>query len=165
MDLEFTQENKKNKITITEDNNTNDVINNTPIKFDNSWMIKDVPYTEPSEEEKELLKGTKTAKELLDEEKEEQLKQKEKTNEEKEEEYKRNYIMMVKVLALYKCKFHPFSNPSEYTNENKKRVMHKMERIIKNYTEDEIKAEFNDIVNCILTDAKTDYATLPIERH
>jgi hypothetical protein len=159
--LSFTID-KDNKI---EHVNTHEVIdmNKQPLKNDNSWMIKEVPYSEPSEAEKKLLEGTKTAKELIEEEQKEE--KKELTTEEKLEQYRRDFITKVKVIALYKCKFNPVANPSEFTNVEKQRVIDKMSKIIKNYNDDEITDEFNTIINNMLLDAKTNYENLPVMRN
>jgi hypothetical protein len=159
--LSFTID-KDNKI---EHVNTHEVIdmNKQPLKNDSSWLIKEVPYSEPSEEEKKLLEGTKTAKELIEEEQKEETK--ELTYEEKLEQYKRDFITKVKVIALYKCKFNPVANPSEFTSVEKQRVIDKMSKIIKNYNDDEITDEFNTIINNMLLDAKTNYEKLPVMRN
>lgn len=156
--------------TIDKDNkvqhvNTNEVIdmNNQPLKNDNSWMVKEVPYSEPSEAEKKLLEGTKTAKELIEEEQTEE--KKELTYEEKLEQYRRDYITKVKVIALYKCKFNPVANPSEFSQTEKQRVIDKMGKIIKNYNDDEVTEDFNTIINNMLLDAKTNYEKLPVMRN
>lgn len=162
--LSFTID-KDNKI---EHVNTHEVIdmNKQPLKNDNSWMIKEVPYSEPSEAEKKLLEGTKTAKELMEEEKNFTSESKaELTTEEKLEQYKRDFITKVKVIALYKCKFNPVANPSEFTSVEKQRVIDKMSKIIKNYNDDEITDEFNTIINNMLLDAKTNYEKLPIMKN
>jgi len=155
--------------TIDKDNkvqhvNTHEVIdmNNKPLKMDTSWMVKEVPYSEPSEEEKKLLEGTKTAKELIEEEQKEE--KKELTTEEKLEQYRRDFITKVKVVALYKCRFSPTSNPSYFSQTDKQRVMDKMSKIIKNYNDDELTDEFNTIINNTLLDSKTKYEHLPIMR-
>jgi hypothetical protein len=155
--------------TIDKDNkvqhvNTHEVIdmNNQPLKMDTSWMVKEVPYSEPSEEEKKLLEGTKTAKELIEEEQKEE--KKELTTEEKLEQYRRDFITKVKVVALYKCRFSPTSNPSYFSQTDKQRVMDKMSKIIKNYNDDELTDEFNTIINNTLMDSKTKYEHLPIMR-
>lgn len=159
--LSFTID-KDNKI---EHVNTHEVIdmNKQPLKNDSSWLIKEVPYSEPSEAEKKLLEGTKTAKELIEEEQKEE--KKELTTEEKIEAYRRDYITKVKVVALYKCKFNPVSNPSEFTSVEKQRVIDKMSKIIKNYNDDEVTDEFNTIINGMLLDAKTNYEKLPVMRN
>jgi hypothetical protein len=155
--------------TIDKDNkvqhvNTHEVIdmNNQPLKMDTSWMVKEVPYSEPSEEEKKLLEGTKTAHELIEEEQKEE--KKELTTEEKLEQYRRDFITKVKVVALYKCRFSPTSNPSYFSQTDKQRVMDKMSKIIKNYNDDELTDEFNTIINNTLMDSKTKYEHLPIMR-
>lgn len=159
--LSFTLD-KDNKI---EHVNTHEVIdmNKQPIKSDNSWMIKEIPKLEVSEEEKKMLEGTKTAKELIEEEQKEE--KKELTYEEKLEQYRRDYITKVKVIALYKCKFNPVANPSDFTSVEKQRVIDKMSKIIKNYNDDEITDEFNTIINNMLLDAKTNYENLPVMRN
>ena len=81
----ITNSNQNNKINIIDDSeycitnndsnnniiddfskNTNTVIfgNKEPLKFNNDWMIKEVPETEPLESEKKLLEGTKSVKQL-----------------------------------------------------------------------------------------------------
>jgi hypothetical protein len=144
--------------------NTNKVLI-PEIKSDNSWMIKDVPYSEPSEIEKKLLKGTKTPAELLEEERKELENKKQLTPEEELENKKKHYIDRVKVIALYKCKFYIFSNPSTFSNIDKKRVMEKMGKILKNYTEEEVIDEFNSIVRDVLEDYRTDYGILPVKQN
>lgn len=146
--------------------NTNVVIdmNNQPLKMDTSWMVKpeEIKYIEPSEEEKKLLEGTISAKEFVENEKKEV--QEELTEKEKEELKRKDYITKVKVLALYKCKFYPLSNPSEFKPDDKLRVKNKMAKIIQNYTEEELTEEFNIIVRAILEDSKTNYENLSIMR-
>lgn len=176
MDIE-TYKTKKSTINIIEDDNdilkktikdfsenTNIVIDGSkePLKNNTDWLIKDIPYSEPSEFEKELLKGTITTKELLEKEKEENEKQKELTYEEKLEQYKKEYITKVKVVALHKCKFHPVSNPSTFKKQDKEKVIMKMQKIIDNYKEDELTDEFNEIINNMLMDHRTKYEELPI---
>ncbi len=168
MELEISENKPKGKITIVEDSehkNTHEVIdiNKQPLKSDSSWMIKDVPYSEPSEEEKKLLEGTKSAKELIEEEHKEE--KKELTYEEKLEQYRRDFITKVKVIALYKCKYNPVANPSTFTAIEKQRIMDKMSKIIKNYNDDEVTDEFNTIINGMLLDAKTNYDNLPVMRN
>ena len=173
MELEIFEHSPKGKITIVEDTeltetiehkNTHVVIdmNKQPLKMDTSWMVKEVPYSEPSEEEKKLLEGTKTAKELIEEEQKEE--KKELTYEEKLEQYRRDYITKVKVVALYKCRFSPVSNPSFFSQIDKQRIMDKMSKIIKNYNDDELTDEFNTIINNTLLDSKTKYEHLPVMR-
>jgi hypothetical protein len=157
--IEGKKEEVKNEVKVSEsDKNTNVVIcgNTEPLKNNNSWMIKEVIYSEPSDYEKSLLKGTLSASELIEKEKtEEQIKLNE----------KKAYITKVKVLALYKCKFGIFDNPSNFTYENKKKVMDKMQKIINNYSEDELTSDFNEIVGNVLADSKTLYENLPIMRN
>lgn len=159
--LSFTID-KDNKI---EHVNTHEVIdmNKQPIKSDSSWMIKEIPKLEVSEEEKKMLEGSKTIHQLLEEEQKEE--KKELTYEEKLEQYRRDYITKVKVIALYKCKFNPVANPSEFSQTEKQRVIDKMGKIIKNYNDDEITDEFNTIINNMLLDAKTNYEKLPVMRN
>lgn len=142
--------------------NTNTVIcgNEQPLTNNNDWMIKNIEYSEPSETEKKLLEGTITAEELIKKEQEEkeEVKDEETINNEKRKEY----ITKVKVLALYKCKYYPLSNPSNFTYEEKQRIINKMSKIIKHYTEDELTSDFNEVINNMLLDPKTNYGKLPI---
>lgn len=145
--------------------NTHTVIdmNKQPLKIDNSWMVKDLQIDpEPSEAEKKLLEGTKNPQQLLEEEANET--EPELTEEQIFEEFKKDYITKVKVLALYKCKFYPLDNPSNFSNVDKQRVIDKMGKILKNYTYDELTDEFNTLMNGILTDPKTKYENLPLQR-
>ena len=170
MDFEICDYKKTGKITIENEKdiiNTNIVIDGSiaPVINNSSEWIRNIEYEEPTEYEKKLLEGTITANKLLEIEKEENEKKiKEKSDEEKLIEDRKNYITKVKVLALYKCKKYPLSNPSDFSNVDKQMVIDKMAKIIKNYTEDELNEEFNKIVSNILLDPNTKYENLPIMR-
>ena len=135
------------------------------IEVDKSWMVKEVPYNpEKSEFEKKLESSSLNPDQLLELEQKEDQEEDNKSEEQKMKEFKKMFIDKIKVIALFKCKFHPFSNPSTVQASEKLRVQEKMSKILKNYTSDEIDDEFNTIARTILEDAKTDYSTLPIMR-
>ena len=135
------------------------------VESDNSWMIKDVPYNpEKTDFEKKLEENSLNPEQLLKLEKKEEEEEENKTEEQRLKEFKKMFIDKIKVIALYKCKFHPFSNPSDFSKTDKLRVQEKMGKILKNYTSDEIDEEFNSISRTILEDPKTDYSKLPIMR-
>jgi hypothetical protein len=137
--------------------NTHEVIQ-PEIKFNTDWMVKEVPApTEPSEFEKKLLEGTLKPEQLLKKEQEE----KEQEEKEKEELLKKDLIQKVKVLALDRCGFYPLSNPSEMTQNEKNKIIKKMDRILKKNTIEKITENFNIIIQALLIDGNTDYNKLP----
>jgi hypothetical protein len=87
--------------------------------------ITEVPYQEPSEQEIKMLEGTKTPKALLEEEQNEEEIEKLKAIQMLDQ--KREYITMVKVVALVNCGKQPLSNPSTFYKEDKLRIMNEME--------------------------------------
>lgn len=145
--------------------NTHQVIQ-PGLQYNTSWMVKDVPPpTEPTEYEKKILEGTMTPKQLIEIEKkekeEEEKKEKEMTEEEKLEMFKKEFIQKVKVIALDKLGYYPLSNPSLLTQNEKNKIIKKMDKILKNNKIDSIENEFNRIIQAILVDPKTEYDKLP----
>lgn len=100
----------------------------------------EVPYTEPTEFEKSLLKGTLTASELLESEKNEEV---------DETDLKTDVFTKVKTIALVRLGHPPISNPSRFDDKDKNNVKNLMEEILKDRTEpdfyEKITNEFNDI--------------------
>jgi dGTP triphosphohydrolase len=151
--------------------NTHKVIfsNAEPLKIDNSWMVKDVPYTpELSSYEKKLLEGTITADELLKIEKEEEeTKKKEEeeelTEEEKFKRFKDELMTKVKVIALDKLGHFPLANPSLMSNLEKNKVKKQMEKILLKKSHQTIDEQFNTIITSLFVDGKLNYQDLPIK--
>lgn len=114
-----------------------EIVNNNII-IENKGV--DVEYIEPTNYEKELLKGTLTPEELIEKEKEELIKK----DEINQEDTRRDFITKVKAIALSRCGFHPLSNPSTFDYKSKNEVIKMMEIVLKN-TEDEITEEFNNV--------------------
>jgi len=118
---------------------------------DKVWIENDdFKPREPTEYEKELLKGTKTVSELLEEEKKEaEIPKPELTEEEKLNLKKQEIITKVKVIALDELDKHPLTNPSYFSIRDKRKLIEKMEQILK-LTEEEITEKFNRVCNEVL---------------
>ena len=108
--------------------------------------------------EKDMLKNTFNAEQLLEQEK--QVKQ----LSEEQQAYikKRNYITKVKVIANNMLGKPPIANPSFYNKKDKAKMIEYMDYVINNYTEDDLTKEFNEICSDKLFDEDTDYSTLPV---
>jgi hypothetical protein len=122
-------------------------------------------YQEPNdtvrpinEFEKDMLKNTFNAEQLLEQEK--QVKQ----LSEDQQAYikKRNYMTKVKVIANNMLGKPPIANPSFYNKKDKAKMIEYMDYVINNYTEDDLTKEFNEICTDKLFDEDTDYSTLPV---
>lgn len=111
-----------------------------------------------NEFEKDMLKNTFNAEQLLEQEK--QVKQ----LSEEQQAYikKRNYITKVKVIANNMLGKPPIANPSFYNKKDKAKMIEYMDYVINNYNEDDLTKEFNEICSDKLFDEDTDYSTLPV---
>lgn len=123
-----------------------------------NW-IKDVPYTPINDYEKEMLKTSKTAEQLLEEEAKEEAN---KTEDIKQ--IKRNYINKIKIIALNNLNLYPLTNPSTLPSVLKHKVMVEMEKLINYYGIDEtlLTNDFNAVCLEKLFTQDTDYSTFPI---
>jgi hypothetical protein len=139
-----------------------EVIHNsdTLYKQDIEW-VKDIPYVEPSEYEKNLIKHTLTPEKLIEEEKKEVNI---KTQEEIDKEYKEAYILRVKVIAMHNLGKSIISNPSYWKHELKKKLIDEMQNILDGFNEQELIEKFNIIVNETLLDTNFKYDTFPLKR-
>jgi hypothetical protein len=124
--------------------------------------IQDIEYEEPSDYEKELIKESIKAEELIELEKNEIIP--EKTPEELEKEKKENYILKVKVIAMDLLGQSIISNPSYWRHEKKQQLISEMQYIIDNYTEEKIQETFNKVVNEKLFDKNLNYDSFPLKR-
>jgi hypothetical protein len=127
----------------------------------------DIKWIEPqelkplSEYEKNMLKGTINASELLEKEKKEQEEKVEISEEEKEKQMKRDYINKLKVVALDKIGKYPLDNPSYFTIRDKKKLLETMETLRK-LPEDELTELFNSVCCEVLFAPQTDYSKFPV---
>lgn len=121
------------------------------------WMVKDIGEIDPNLTEYEkniLLKGTYSVTDLLEKEKtEEPIKQ---------DSPEKVFITKVKCIALKKLGYHPLTNPSNLTNREKQKIIKKMERILKEKTEDLINARFNKLVLDDILSETSDYTKYAI---
>ena len=126
-------------------------------KSDIKWLdpVEPKPI---SEFEKNMLKGTLSVSELLEQEKNE--KPKEETEEEKEKRIKREYITKVKIIALDKIGKFPLDNPTYFHTREKKKLIQQMEEIMK-MSEEEINTLFNTICTEVLFCPESDYTKFP----
>ena len=125
-----------------------------------NW-IKNVPYTPINEYEKEMLKTSKTAEQLLEEE------AKEKTMEQNTEELqqiKKNYINKIKIIALSNLALYPLSNPSTFPTLLKNKVINEMKNLIEYYNVDEelLTNDFNNVCLEKIFTQDIDYSTFPV---
>ncbi len=121
--------------------------------------MSELNETRPINEfEKDMLKNTFNAEQLLEQEK--QVKQ----LSEEQQAYvkKRNYITKVKVIANNMLGKPPIANPSFYNKKDKAKMIEYMDYVINNYNEDDLTKEFNEICSDKLFDEDTDYSTLPV---
>jgi len=140
-----------NKISV---DGINSVIQNSDSEYkkENNW-ITDIKYTPPSEEEKELLKGTKSPEELLEfETKEIQL----------AVDKQREYITQVKVVALSRMDCYPLCNPSFFSRNDKEKLKKYMSEIIDNDSEEALKNEFNQVCIDKIFTVNSDYSQFPM---
>ena len=151
----------ENENEYSKENEYNAIENSDELyKQDVEW-IQDIPYTEPNEYEKNLIKNTLTPEQLLlEEQKEEVIK----TQEEIDKEYKDAYILRVKVIAIHNLGKSILSNPSYWKHELKKKLMDEMQTILDTYNEQELIEKFNIIVNENLLDSNFKYETFPLKR-
>lgn len=115
--------------------------------------------------EKDMLKNTYNANELLEKEQEELSTKQELTNEQQEHIKRRDYITKVKVIANNMLGKPPIANPSFFSKKDKALMIQYMEYVISNYNEDDLTKEFNEICTDKLFVEGMDYSILPIYNH
>jgi hypothetical protein len=127
-------------------------------KSENTW-IKDIPMQEINDYEKEMLKGTISPMELIEEEK-------------TEEEIKRNkmkeVITMLKVISLNRMNLNPLYNCSILTPHKRKEFLDIMNSLVVDYNEgkkEEIEAEFNTVCIEKLFSNNLDYSQFPVYKN
>jgi len=118
-------------------------------KQPNEW-IQDIKYEEPNEYEKNLIKDTKTASQLLESE----LEQETYTT-------KRDLINKVKVVALARMGCYPLTNPSFFSKQDKSKLISLMELVL-NLPNDKLTKEFNEVCTDKIFTEKSDYSQFPI---
>ena len=139
------------------------VVQNSDVLARNPFpMVESVPYTEPNEYEKNMIKDTLTPEQLLQREEELKNNPKELTDEEKNHIKTRDYITKVKVIANNMLGKPPTSNPSFYNKKDKAKMIEYMQYVIGNYSDDDLTREFNEICNEKLFVDGFDYSCLPI---
>ena len=139
------------------------VVQNSDVLARNSFpMVESVEYVEPNEYEKNMIKDTITAEQLLQHEEELKNNPKELTDEQKEYIRRREYITKVKVIANNMLDKHPTANPTFYNKKEKAKMIEYMDYVINNYNDDDLTKEFNEICNDKLFVDGFDYSCLPI---
>ena len=125
-------------------------------------VVEKVDLQPINEFEKNMIKDTLTAEQLL--QREQELKNNPKQLNDDEQEYirKRNYITKVKVIANNMLGKHPTANPTFYSKKDKTKMIEYMDYIISNYNEDDLTKEFNEICNDKLFIEGFDYSALPV---
>lgn len=122
-----------------------------------------IPDIEPqpiNQFERDMLKGTKDVKTLLQEESEE--KEPELSEEEKEKIRRKAYVDMIKVVAFDKLNLPLLTNPSLLPKKKKDKVMETMYSIMEELAEEELRKEFNRVCQDKLFDSSVDYSQFPV---
>jgi len=134
----------------------------TIYKTDIEW-VKDIPYQEPTDYEKDMIKDTKTADQLLKEEQEEVIVLK--TEEELKQEKIKNLILMFKVITCDRLNLHPLYNLSNLQPLQIEKFKNNMKSLKEDYDNDMIKEitdEFNRICNDKLFHCGSDVSSYPV---
>jgi len=134
----------------------------TIYKTDIEW-VKDIPYQEPTEYEKDMIKDTKTAEQLLKEEQEEVIVVK--TEEELKQEKIKNLVLMFKVITCDRMNLHPLYNLSNLQPLQVEKFKNNMKSLKEDYDNDMIKEitdEFNRICNDKLFQCGSDVSSYPV---
>jgi len=132
---------------------------------DSSMYAADIKWRDDIEQqpindyEKDMLKNTKDADQLLKEESEERPP--ELTDDQKLKQKNRDYITRVKVLALDTIGKHPLANTYYFSRKEKQSLISAMEHIMLK-TEDEIIYLFNTLCNDKLFTNESNYSTFPV---
>jgi hypothetical protein len=132
-------------------------------KSENTW-IKDIPKQDISEYEKNMLKGTKNALELLEEEKTEE----EKTEEEIKRDKMKEVITMLKVISLNRMNLNPLYNTTQLSHIKRKEFLDIMNSLVIDYNEgkkDDIQTEFNTVCIEKLFTNNIDYSQFPVYKN
>jgi cysteinyl-tRNA synthetase len=122
-----------------------------------------IEYKEPTEYEKEMLKDSKTAEQLLKEEQEEVIVVK--TEEELKQEKIKNLVLMFKVITCDRMNLHPLYNLSNLQPSQAERFKNNMESLGEDYNNGMIKEitnEFNRICNEKLFQCGADVSCYPV---
>lgn len=137
-------------------------------KKDVEW-VKDIPYQEPNDYEKDMLNNTSTAEKLIEQERLEAIEQEKKkllmTEEEKNEEKKKNLLIIFKVVAANRLNLHPLVNVSNLQPSQKESFLGNIKSLIEDYNngyEVDITNEFNRICNDKLFQCGTDVSGYPV---
>jgi len=134
----------------------------TIYKTDIEW-VKDIPYQEPTDYEKDMIKDTKTADQLLKEEQEEVIVLK--TEEELKQEKIKNLVLMFKVITCDRLNLHPLYNLSNLQPLQIEKFKNNMKSLKEDYDNDMIKEitdEFNRICNDKLFHCGSDVSSYPV---
>jgi hypothetical protein len=140
------------------------VIQNSDVlyKKDVEW-VKDIIYQEPTDFEKDMLKDTKTAEQLLKEEQEEVVCVK--TIEEENKEKVKNLILMFKVITADRMGLHPLYNLSTLQPSQANKFKINMESLAEDFNNgmgNEITDEFNRICCEKLFHCGSDVSQYPV---
>jgi hypothetical protein len=122
-------------------------------KSDVKW-VSDIPYQEPNDFEKDMIKDTSTVEKLLEQEKLEVIEKEKKillmTEEEKNEEKKKNLLTIFKVVSANRLGYHPLVNISNLQPSQKETFIGNIKCLCEDYNngfESDITDEFNRICN------------------
>jgi hypothetical protein len=127
-------------------------------KSENTW-IKDIPIQEINDYEKEMLKGTISPMELIEEEK---------TEKEIKRDKMKEVITMLKVISLNRMDIHPLFNTSKLSASKRKEFLNIMNTLVNDFNEgkkEEIETEFNTVCIEKLFSNNIDYSQYPVYKN
>jgi hypothetical protein len=137
-------------------------------KSDVEW-VKDIPYQEPNDFEKDMLKDTSTTEKLLEQERLEVIEKEKKkllmTEEEKNEEKKKYLLTIFKVVVSNRLGYHPLVNISNLQPSQKEAFLENLKSLCEDYNngfESDITNEFNRICNEKLFQCGADVSGYPV---
>jgi len=127
-------------------------------KSENTW-IKDIPKQDITEYEKEMLKGTKSPMEILEEEK---------TEEEIKRDRMKEVITMLKVISLNRMNLNPLFNTTQLSSLKRKEFLEIMNSLVNEFNEgkeEDIRTEFNTVCIEKLFTNNIDYSQFPVYKN
>jgi|688.fasta_scaffold837505_2 hypothetical protein len=143
----------------TEENKSKVIFNDSSMWASDIKWKEDIEQKPINDYEKNMLKDTKSADQLLQEEQEE--KPLELSEDEELKKRKRDYITKIKVIGLNMMEKHPLMNPSYFSHVDKQRLINHMENLMKE-DDDVIDILFNQVCTEKLFYNSADYSTYPV---
>lgn len=135
------------------------IFNDSSMYASNIKWRDDIEPTPINDYEKKMISHTKSAEQLLQEEKDEEVKE----LSEKQSEYikRKEYITKIKVIALDSIGKSPIYNASYLSHRDKQKLIKQMDETMK-LSDQEITNKFNEICNDKLFNIGLDVSSYPV---